>query len=62
MCAIQNPFGFPWVLGADFEVTPEELQTQVGTVLGEADAYIVATTAKTLRRSKGTHLTFQPND
>ena len=51
LAAIANAkyFGCPWVLGADFQISPDDLQAQFGTVLEHAGAYIVATSQPTFR-------------
>ena len=59
LAAIANAkyFGCPWVLGADFQIPPDDLQAQFGTVLEQADAYIVATSQPTFRPGGKTHST-----
>ena len=48
-------FGCPWIMGADFHMPPEELMQAFGTILDEADAFIVAPSEPTHRPELGTH-------
>ena len=48
-------FGCPGMIGADFQMPPEVLQSHFGTILDEANAYIVAPNEPTHRPEHGTH-------
>ena len=50
-------YGCPWVLGADFQVSPEDLLAQIGEDLELADAHVVATCAATFRPTDTVHRT-----
>ena len=48
-------FGCLCIIGADFQMPPEELMLSFGTILDEADAFVVAPTEPTHRPEKGAH-------